>query len=84
MHAKNEPRLSAQAHRTLICLMRAGSASFARISSDTKKRVSIYIHTISTLIEVVDDGRRGSALLHRLQVRVKTESSETARHLSDT
>lgn len=44
----------------------------------------IYIHTISTLIEVEDDGRRGSALLHRLQVRVKTESSETARHLSDT
>lgn len=78
MRAKNEPRLSAQAHRTLICLMRAGSASFARISSDTKKRVSIYIHTISTLIEVVDDGRRGSALLHRLQVRVKTESSETS------
>lgn len=69
MHAKNEPRLSAQAHRTLICLMRAGSASFARISSDTKKRVSIYIHTISTLIEVVDDGRRGSALLQTSSTR---------------
>lgn len=44
VHAKNKPRLSAQAHRTLDRLMRAGSASFARISSDTKKRVSIYIY----------------------------------------